>query len=235
MSLLRRASRLLKANINHLLDSAEDPELMIKQLIHEMDESVGELRRETVNAVARQKQLEKKVETAGTQVADLEKKAALALDHGDEELARQVLGRKVEAQGRRDSLVQELEGATKLAKRIKTDLLRMQEQSTRARVKKDEMIRRKRSAEARLKTQEAARRSSDAISAATDRVGKMNDGQAGFDGYADAIHEMEARAEADRELSDTDDDSDRKLQELSEKSEVDEELERLKKKRAANG
>ena len=62
MKLLERASKLLKANINHMLDAAEDPEVMIKDLIREMDESVAELRRETVNAVARQKQLENKVQ-----------------------------------------------------------------------------------------------------------------------------------------------------------------------------
>jgi hypothetical protein len=92
MGLLERANNLLKANVNHLMDKAEDPEVMIKQLIRDMDEAVGELRRETVNAVAREKQLKNKVKAAGQRTADLEKKAALALDHDNEELARKILG-----------------------------------------------------------------------------------------------------------------------------------------------
>ncbi|MCP3978983.1 MAG: hypothetical protein GY716_06575 [bacterium] len=43
MSLMSRASKLLKANVNHLLDSAEDPEVMIKELVRDMEESVGRL------------------------------------------------------------------------------------------------------------------------------------------------------------------------------------------------
>jgi phage shock protein A len=234
MSLLNRASKLLKANINHLLDSAEDPEVMIKQLIHEMDEAVSALRRETVNSVARQKQLEKKVRAAEDLGAELEKKAALALDHDNETLARKILADRAGVLSRRDSLHDELEGATALASQIKRDLVRMQEQASLARRKKDELVRRKRAAEAQFKTQEAARRSAEAISDAAGRVGDMADGQSAFDGYADSIHEMEARAEAARELSDDPDDSERELRKLEEEEEVEKELARLKESRVAS-
>ena len=65
MSVFGRISKLISANINSLLDQAEDPELMVKQLIRDMEESIIELRRETVRAVARQKQLEKQIQAAG--------------------------------------------------------------------------------------------------------------------------------------------------------------------------
>ena len=234
MRLLNRASNLLKANINHLLDAAEDPEVMIKQLIHDMDDAVADLRRETVNAVARQKQLEKKVQAADHLAADLEGKASLALDHDNETLARKMLADRGGVLKRRDTLREELEGAEALARQIKQDLVRMQEQVGLARRKKDELVRRKRAAEAQFKTQEAARRSSEAINAAAGSVGAMVDGETAFDGYADAIHEMEARAEAARELADVPDDSERDLQKLVEATEVDAELERLKQSRVSS-
>ena len=230
MKLVARASKLLKANINHMLDAAEDPEVMIKELIRDMDEAVAELRRETVNAVARQKQLEKKVEAAGKLAEELEAKAVLAIESKDEKLARQILGRRVDTLRSRDSLSRELDGATELARQLKNDLVNMQEQASQAGRKKDELIRRKHAAEAQLRTQEAARRSADALSTATGRVGEIATAGSGFDGYADAIGEMEARAEAAREMAAESDDGEQKLRELVETSEVDRELERLKAK-----
>jgi phage shock protein A len=233
MSLLQRASKLMKANINHLMDNAEDPEVMIKQLIREMDESVVELRRETVNAVARQKQLEKKKVAAKRLADELQGKAVLALDHGDEPLTRRLLSEKVEALKSWEALGEELKSATTLATRLKAELSRMQEQADLARRKKDELIRRKRAAEAQLRTQEAARRSAEAVSAAAGRVGQQADG-AEFAGYADEIGTLEAQAEAARELSDAEDDGQARLGELVRASEIDEELERLKAERAAS-
>jgi phage shock protein A len=234
MKLLERASRLLKANINHMLDAAEDPEVMIKDLIREMDESVAELRRETVNAVARQKQLEKKVEVAGKRAEELESQAVLAVENNDEKLARQILGRRVDTLKSRESLTDELRGATELARQLKSDLVRMQGQAGVARRKKDELIRRKHAAEARLRTQEAARRSADAMSAATGRVGEIAAAGSSFDGYADSIGQMEARAEAAHEMADETDDGEQQLRELVEASDVDRELERVKQKAASS-
>jgi len=233
MTLLARASKLLKANINHLLDSAEDPEVMVKELIRDMEAAVTELRRETVNAVARQKELERKSKEAGERAVDLEQKAALALDHGDEVLARRILGSRIEASRLHDRLTDDLERATVFAQRIKSDLRRMQQQVDTARSKKDELVRRKRAATARLKTLEAARRSTQAVGAAGGQVVDLQGHAVAFDGYADAIHEMESRAEASGELEDSENEGERRLEELVRTTEVEEELERLKKRREA--
>jgi phage shock protein A len=83
-----------------------------------------------------------------------------------------------------------------------------------------------------MRTQEAARRSADAVSAASGRIGEVASNGSAFDGYADAIDELQARAEAARELADDRDDSEEQLQELEQRSEVDAELERLKSARA---
>jgi len=234
MSLLQRASKLLTANVNHLLDNAEDSEVMLKQLIRDMDASIVELRRETVNAVARQKQLDRKRLAAGDAAVELEKKALLALDHQDEKLARRILGERVEVLKTREILAEELRGATALATQLKADLNRMEKQAQMARRKKHELIRRKRAAEAQLRTQEASRRSVEAMSVATGRVSELHADQAAFGGYADEISQMEARAEAARELSDAETEDDFALSKLVEASEVDEELERLKRERASN-
>jgi phage shock protein A len=230
---MERVSKLMTANINHLLDQAEDPEVMIKQLVRDMEESIVELRRETVSAVAREKRLAKNIHTTSERVTELEKKAALALDKGDEELARDILAKKLETVKSGERLTEEMRGARKLAERLKADLARMEDQSQLARRKQDELIRRKRAAEAQLRTQEAAKRSAEAMSAATGRLSDLHSSKSAFDSYSESITAMETEAEAAQELSTKSTEKELKLQKMVEESEVDEELERLKKARAS--
>ena len=110
MSLFKRASRLLTADINHLRDS------------------VSELRTEMVRAVARQKRLAKQKTATESLASELERKAVLALEHGNRELARKVLDQRLEALKAAETMGHELESATSLATRVKTDLVRMQGQ-----------------------------------------------------------------------------------------------------------
>jgi phage shock protein A len=227
MKLFARVSKLMTANINHLLDQAEDPEVMIKQIIRDMDEAVVELRRETVSAVAREKQLVKQIGAAEDLAKDLEAKARFALDQGDQELSRRVLGKKIQTIKSRDALVAELESARKLAVQLTTDMRRMEQQAQSARVKKDELLRRKRAADARLRMQEAAQRSAAAVSAASGRLAGAHATVSAFDSFADTVMAVEAEAEASRELSAPVDDTELRLQKMAEESELEQEFARL--------
>ena len=234
MSVLNRVSKLMTANINHLLDQAEDPEVMIKQLVRDMEASIVELRRETVSAVAREKGLAKKIHAASELTHELEKKASLALDKGDEELARDILAKKLQTTKSGEALTEELRWAKELAERLKADLARMEEQAQLARRKQDELIRRKRAAEAQLRTQEAARRSAEAIGDATSRLSELHTSQSAFDSYSDSILAIEAEAEAAQELaSGKRTEKELELQKIAAEAEVDEELARLKQERAS--
>ena len=68
---------------------------ILGQLIRDMEGSIIELRRETVRAVAREKQLQKQIAASKELVEDLEEKAKLALVKGEEDLAREVLAKKI--------------------------------------------------------------------------------------------------------------------------------------------
>ena len=128
MNIFQRISKLISANINHMLDAAEDPEVMIKQLIREMEESIIELRRETVKAIGQKKQLEKKIHMAKGHSGVLENKAALALEDGDEEFARTLLAKKLDADANVVSLENELHLAAELAEKMKADLAKLEDQ-----------------------------------------------------------------------------------------------------------
>jgi len=89
--------------------------------------SVSALRRETINAVARQRQLDERVANAGEIAAELEEEALVALEHGNKVLARQILDERVDALKARASLREELKRAAALARQLKTDLVRTEE------------------------------------------------------------------------------------------------------------
>lgn len=226
MKILARMSRLITANINHLLDQAEDPEVMVKEIIRNMEESIIELRRETVKAVASQKQLQKQIQTAHELIADLEDKARLVLRKHDDELARRVLAKKLHTEKTVATLEIELKSASETANQLKSDLVKLEDQVQVARRKKDELIRRKRSAESQIRSTEAARKSAEVIAAATGTISEYSSN--GLDHYEDAIVRIEAEAEAVQEVLRTQIETELDLQKLAEDHMIEEELQRLK-------
>lgn len=104
MGILDRFSRVIKSNVNSVLDSAEDPEKMVKNTIEEMETSIRQGRKEVVTAMANEKMVAKKQEETLRKTKDWENKALLALKSGDEELAREALKRKKKEEAKAEEL-----------------------------------------------------------------------------------------------------------------------------------
>ena len=96
MSIFNRISDILKANINDLLDRAEDPEKMVKQIIADMEEQVRDATEALGQAMASEKQAYAQLEKAKQNSREWEDTAKLAINAGNEELARKALTSKVE-------------------------------------------------------------------------------------------------------------------------------------------
>ncbi len=229
MNLIERISRLISANINHLLEQAENPELMVKQMIRDMEGSIIELRREAVRAVARVKQIDQQIKTAGTTAEELEKFAKNFLKKGEEEKAREILSKKLHTVRAQETLEKELVNAREVAERLKSDLARLEDQVQSARRKKEELIRRKQLAEADLRSQKAARKSSDIIKTSTETVSGGVVGESKIADYENEVVFLESVAETERELLKDDIKKELDLQKLSEESAIEEEMERLRK------
>jgi phage shock protein A len=148
MRLLERISGLMTADIDHLLEQVEDPELAIRQLISDMEGSIVHLRRETVSAVARESRLRKQLFAAEEASRGVELQATLALQRGDDLGARQILGRKIGVLKSRDALEEEMAEARDESARLVAGLLRMEDRAQLARRKRDALARRRRNAEA---------------------------------------------------------------------------------------
>src|SRR6201984_3686162 len=88
MALLERVSTLVRANLNDLIDKAEDPEKMIKQVILDMQNQLLQVKTQVAIAIADQHLLEKKQKENEDKVAEWMRKAELAVDKKQDDLAR---------------------------------------------------------------------------------------------------------------------------------------------------
>lgn len=95
MAIFQRIGDVLKANINDLIDRAEDPEKMVKQIIIDMEEQLTGATQALGQAMASEKQAQRQLEQAKASSQDWENKAKMALQNGNEELARRALESKV--------------------------------------------------------------------------------------------------------------------------------------------
>ncbi len=93
MSLLDRVSTLLRANLNDLVEKAEDPERMLKQVVLDMENQLLQVKTQVAIAIADQHLLEKKRAEHERQAADWRGKAELAVQKGHDDLARSALER----------------------------------------------------------------------------------------------------------------------------------------------
>ncbi len=93
MALLERVSTLIRANLNDLIDKAEDPEKMIKQVILDMQNQLLQVKTQVAIAIADQHLLETKQKDNEEKTAEWMRKAELAVGKKDDELARAALHR----------------------------------------------------------------------------------------------------------------------------------------------
>lgn len=98
MGIFSRFNRVLKSNLNSMLDRAEDPAKLIDQTVLDMERELKNAKRELVQTLGSAKRLEKKHLEVKEEVEKWEDKAVLALKEGEEELAREALKMKMRAE-----------------------------------------------------------------------------------------------------------------------------------------
>lgn len=94
MGIFDRMSRLIRANINDVLDRAEDPEKMIDQILRDMDSNMRTARTQVAAMIAQEKELEADLHETKQLSAEWASKAKRAVDAGKDDLAREALRRK---------------------------------------------------------------------------------------------------------------------------------------------
>jgi phage shock protein A len=97
MGIFSRLNRVIKSNLNTLIDQAEDPDKLIGQTVADMKSALGRARKELVGAMGSAMRLDKKEKELEAEALEWERKAILALEKDDEDLAREALRRKARA------------------------------------------------------------------------------------------------------------------------------------------
>jgi phage shock protein A len=147
MGIFGRMADIIKANLNDLLDQAEEPEKMVKQMVIEMEEAIQKAASSLAQAMANERGLAKQRDAAFLKAGEWQRKAEMALKAGNEGLARQALNNKIAADGQVrqfDALLEPSRAATGTLKR-QLDELKMKLDE--ARMKESTLIARSRAAD----------------------------------------------------------------------------------------
>jgi phage shock protein A len=152
MALLERVSTLVRANLNDLIDKAEEPEKMIKQVILDMQNQLMQVKTQVAIAIADQHLLEKKQKENQDKRAQWLRKAELAVGKNEDDLARLALRRAESYRELAESFAQQLTDQTAQAEALKTALRQLEQRLAEAEAQADLLIARQRRARAVSKT-----------------------------------------------------------------------------------
>ena len=150
MSIFSRFTDIINANINAILDKAEDPEKMVRLIIQEMEESLVEVRTQSAKLIADKKEIARKVEKTRKESDDWESKAAVALSKGREDLARAALKEKTNALEESETLAADLEQIDLNLQKLSADIGQLQQKLTDAKTRQKSLILRGKTAQSRM-------------------------------------------------------------------------------------
>ncbi|OUL29436.1 phage shock protein A [Nostoc sp. T09] len=154
MEVMKRILRVFRANLNSLIGSAEDPEKILEKTVLEMQENLMQLRRGVAQAIAIQKRTERQATAAESTAEEWYRRAQLALQQGNETLAREALTKRRVYQETARALSSQKSEQTDLVDKLKKDMRTLELKISEAKTKKDLYIARARSAEASVRLQE---------------------------------------------------------------------------------
>ena len=219
MALLERVATLVRANLNDLIDKAEEPEKMIKQVILDMQNQLLQVKTQVAIAIADQHLLEKKQKESADKVAEWMRKAELAVDKKEDDLARASLLRVESYRELSDNFTQQVADQRAQVENLKTALRQLEQKLAEAEAKADVLIAKQRRARAVGKASDARIASDDGSKAAA------------FDRMKRKVAHSEALSQAKSEIA-ADNIEDR-LAALEKEDRIEQLLAELKTKRGA--
>ena len=139
----------MRANANDLVSRAEDPAKILDQALLDMQTDLVKLRQAVATAVASQKRIERQASQARVQADQWYGRAQLALQGGDEALAREALGRRKSHADTAQALGQQLDSQAGQVETLKRSLLNLEGKIAQAKTRKDTLKARAQAAQAR--------------------------------------------------------------------------------------
>jgi len=218
MALLERVSTLIRANLNDLVDRAEDPEKMIKQVILDMRNQLMQVKTQVAIAIADQHLLEKKQQENHEAEAEWMRKAELAVDKKQDDLARAAIERAMSYKALSQNFAEQVADQKAQVEELKTALHKLEQKLVEAEAKSDLLM-------ARHRRSRALDKAADARSGFAE-----NEASSTFDRMNGKVERTEAISHAKSELLGADIED--KLAALEKEDTIDKMLAELKQKKS---
>jgi phage shock protein A len=155
MALLERVSTLVRANLNDLIDRAEHPEKMIKQIMLDMENQLMQVKTQVAIAIADEHLLLKKQKENEEKIADWTRKAEIAVDKKQDDLARLALERSLTSKQVAEGFAQQVADQRLQVETLKSALHKLEQKLQEAHSKSDLLMAQHRRARALSKASDA--------------------------------------------------------------------------------
>ena len=210
MSIFSRMSDIINANLNALLDKAEDPEKMVRMIVQEMEETLVEVRTTAARTIADKKELVRRRDWFSEEAQEWERKSEVAIRKGREDLARGALVEKNKAAESVDAVDHEMVLLDETLAKLSDDTAALQAKIKDAKSRQHAIILRGKAAQSRLGVRRQLHETNidDAIQRFEHYERKIDDLEGQVEAYdlgrrtlSDEIDELEGDEEIDAELA----------------------------------
>ena len=215
MGIFSRIGEIVNANISSMLDRAEDPAKMVRLMIHELEDTLTEVKSSAAEVIADRIRTERQLKACRKNEAEWAEKAELAVGKGRDDLARVALERKLSYARDGEAIAETLAHADEMVKQYQEDIARLEDKLNSARRRQKDLALKAKRAKNSLRLEEKIHK---ANRTAHDK----------FEEFANRIDRMEAETT----LTNTERDYDREFAELAADGDVENELQKLKEKMA---
>ena len=184
MGIFSRFTDIVNANINAMLDKAEDPEKIVRLMIQEMEDTLVEVRSSAARAIADRKQLDRKLDGVKAELADWDHKAELAVRKNRDDLARAALAERAKVSERVELIKKQHGQVDEALARLKEDIVRLEEKLTDAKTRQKALVMRHQTASDRLDVRKHTHET------------RIDDALVRFEQFERKMENMEGRVEA---------------------------------------
>lgn len=158
MGIFTRFRDIISSNINSMLDKAEDPEKLIKLMIREMEDTLVEIKTACAAVMASSKKVQRQLDGHKARAQYWEERAALAVNKGRDDLAREALVEKRKFTRRTETFEHDLVEQDLLIEQYQDDIRQLEEKLKSARDKQRMLVQRHVHAQRKMQAQQEMRR-----------------------------------------------------------------------------
>jgi len=209
MGLFDRISRLVRSNVNHLVNGAEDPEKVLQQTVLDMQSDLVSMRQAVAQAIATQKRTERQCQQANRTAEEWYNRAQLALQKGDDDKAREALTRRQTYAQTEQTLQPQIAQQREIVHQLKDNMGKLERKIAEARTQKDMYIARARAAQSSVRLNEMIMGNTSSTNAFEKMEARVLDLEAqaevtaamGTDGVEQQFAQLESQGNIDAQLA----------------------------------